>query len=108
MHLDLVFEKGVVSGSGFDGIGRFSISGSYDEGTLECEWIKQYIGQHQVLYRGGADHHGIWGTWRIVYSTGGFHIWPLQATSGEEEVIRAEEPLPMQMPKRVPSHAFAE
>jgi hypothetical protein len=101
MNLQLTFEHGKISGSGDDNIGAFTISGSYNDVGLECQWIKQYIGQHQVWYEGGADHHGIWGTWSLFCGSGGFHIWPLQSGVGDEEAMEEEETLPVEAPGKV-------
>jgi hypothetical protein len=101
MNLQLTFEHGKISGSGDDNIGAFLISGSYNDVGLECQWIKQYIGQHQVWYEGGADHHGIWGTWSLFCGSGGFHIWPLQSGVGDEDSMEEEETLPVEAPGKV-------
>ena len=47
-------------------------------------------------YRGFREAKGIWGTWSINQTKGGFHIWPisegepLTATEVEEEAEQAE------------------
>jgi len=85
MDLHLTFSKGRISGDGNDNIGRFSISGNYDAATHECHWVKQYLGKHAVTYQGVGEKRGIWGTWKIRIEHGGFHIWPLQSGSGDED-----------------------
>jgi hypothetical protein len=89
MDLILEFRDGIVTGEGSDGIGRFGIDGSYTESTMECSWIKTYIGKHSVSYTGYREGKGIWGTWSILQSRGGFQIWPIGsqplANSLEEE-----------------------
>ncbi len=107
MHMEITFANGGLVGSGEDNIGRFTLSGTYDESSLDCQWIKQYIGQHAVRYQGGADRHGIWGTWHLHYGSGGFHIWPQLSGPREEESLETEESLPEATPKKVPALAHA-
>lgn len=107
MHMEITFANGRLAGSGEDNIGRFTLAGTYDESSLDCQWIKQYIGQHAVRYQGGADHHGIWGTWHLHYDSSGFHIWPLLSGPCEDESLETEESLPAATPKRVPALAHA-
>lgn len=90
MELDLTFAHGAVRGDGSDGIGAFTIAGSYDDDSREVHWRKRYVGRHTVLYRGFHEGKGIWGTWEIPANwTGGFKIWP--AGSGDAELERAFE-----------------
>jgi hypothetical protein len=66
MHdLELRFAHGTVRGAGTDCIGPFTFDGQYDNrGTVTM--IKQYVGRHQVLYRGTYDGEGtIFGRWSI-------------------------------------------
>jgi hypothetical protein len=75
MHeLILHFGEGMVRGSGRDVIGRFTFQGQYnDMGVIVM--VKQYIGKHQVLYRGQYDGEGtIYGQWSIGLSTGPFAL----------------------------------
>ena len=89
MDLILEFRGGIISGEGSDGIGPFVIDGNYSESTLECSWIKTYVGRHSVSYSGYREGKGIWGTWIILHTRGGFQIWPIgsqpPADSLEEE-----------------------
>jgi hypothetical protein len=99
MDLHLAFCKGRISGEGSDNIGRFLISGTYDTSSQECNWVKQYIGQHAVYYQGIGEKRGIWGAWRIIREHGGFHIWPLQSGSCDtisqaEELTEPAQPSP--------------
>ena len=77
MDLVLEFKNGRMTGHGSDGIGPFIISGIYHADNGECSWAKQYVGRHTVDYKGYRETKGIWGTWSITHSKGGFHIWPL-------------------------------
>jgi hypothetical protein len=63
--LTLRFAGGRVEGGGVDAIGRFTFRGVYgDDGTVVL--VKQYLGRHQVLYRGVSDGEGtIAGEWSI-------------------------------------------
>ena len=76
MDLVLVFADRTISGDGNDDIGRFFVTGHFDETNGECSWIKTYIGGHDVYYRGFREGKGIWGLWELPSESGGFHIWP--------------------------------
>ena len=92
MDLILEFRDGRISGEGSDGIGPFGIDGEYGEGSGECSWIKTYFGRHSVAYSGFAEGKGIWGTWNVMGSTGGFHIWPI-GYQPPLDSVEEEEPL---------------
>jgi hypothetical protein len=64
-ELALHFAEGRVSGKGVDVIGPFTFAGEYDDrGNVVL--VKQYVGRHQVLYRGRYDGEGtIHGQWTI-------------------------------------------
>ena len=66
MDLNLTFFHGRISGEGSDDIGRFLISGKYDDASHDCHWVKQYLGRHAVHYQGGGEKRGIWGTWNKI------------------------------------------
>lgn len=94
MDLMLSFADGRITGDGADTVGLFIISGSYDEAGGECDWIKGYVGAHDVVYRGFREGKGIWGTWEIHQGwRGGFQIWPLGDGQAEKLELEAEEPL---------------
>jgi len=80
MSLHLTFKEGVVSGSGDDDVGRFTIKGRYDAQSHDIHWTKQYVGRHSVFYAGFGEPARIWGTWELEGNygrfTGGFKIWP--------------------------------
>jgi hypothetical protein len=92
MDLVLAFTDATISGDGNDDIGRFFITGRFDEANGECYWTKSYIGRHDVYYRGFREGKGIWGLWELPNESGGFHIWPLGQGQGEEDYESAEEP----------------
>lgn len=80
MDLVLKFHHGIMVGEGADGIGDFTLSGYYEESSRECGWTKTYAvtaGGHSVIYIGYQEKKGIWGTWSINQTKGGFHIWPI-------------------------------
>ncbi len=86
--LVLSFAKGVLSGSGHDSLGGFTIRGRYDVASKEVTWHKRYAGQYDVYYRGFREIKGIWGTWELgSFDRGGFHIWP----EGEGNLSLARE-----------------
>ena len=99
MDLHLTFAGGKMTGDGNDDVGRFTIHGQYDEKSLECSWIKTYIGAHDVFYRGFREGKGIWGTWEITPAFhGGFHIWPKRAGEGDTEAEAEEQARPLAQP----------
>jgi len=77
MDLVLEFRDGVMTGEGWDGIGLFDIDGRYSTTDLQCHWKKMYYRKHTVQYAGYREKKGIWGTWTIGATKGGFHIWPI-------------------------------
>jgi len=66
MHdFTLRFDAGVITGGGRDIVGPFVIRGTHDGGRVE--FVKQYLGRHQVAYIGSYDGEGtIHGRWVIV------------------------------------------
>jgi hypothetical protein len=98
MDLELKFTTGVVTGSGTDPVGFFTIKGVYDVESLEVNWTKTYPGSHDVLYRGFREGRGIWGTWKILPAcAGGFMIWPKGMGEESQEKVYEEiqEPDPL-------------
>jgi hypothetical protein len=111
MDLILEFRDGHIAGEGADGIGLFGIDGRYYPKEGECNWIKTYFGRHSVEYSGFREQKGIWGTWTIGPTKGGFHIWPigegatlekLRAEAEDEFPVRITQPHP---PNQVPEPA---
>ena len=93
--LILGFAGGQMSGEGRDKVGKFIIKGRYEVTTGKCEWIKRYVGAHDVHYQGYNEGKGIWGVWTIpsdehAHWRGGFHIWP-KGISGMDPSILTEE-----------------
>lgn len=83
MHdLTLQFNGGEVRGTGVDCIGRFTFEGTCD-GQGKVVMVKQYLGRHQVLYRGQFDGEGtIFGQWSI---------WPLDRGEFVLSIVRDRE-----------------
>jgi hypothetical protein len=109
MDLRLEITPDRITGSGIDDVGGFLITGRVHE-DLKVTWVKTYLA-HEVLYDGRADHHGIWGTWRIpAISSGGFRIWPEAWGEGVAREIEAEEfvPIEEEAPDAVPAPVPAE
>ena len=75
MDIFLNFRGGIISGGGDDHVGIFSWRGTYDLKKLVCVMIKDYQ-THIVEYSGNVDENGIWGTWKLDWMSGGFHIFP--------------------------------
>jgi hypothetical protein len=94
--LELTAADGRLTGTGRDWVGPYTMDGTYNLATGHCEWTKQYLGKHRILYRGMSDGHGIWGVWEIrilggfYRDKGGFHIWP-EGSDASEESERTEQ-----------------
>jgi hypothetical protein len=86
MDIRFTFTDGRINAAGCDDIGEFVLTGTYDENTRECHWVKHYIGKHDVTYTGFREGKGIWGTWSLVGGKGGFHVWPLSSGGLGESV----------------------
>ena len=85
----LRFAGGEVQGEGRDIVGRFTVSGSYDErGNVVL--LKQYLGKHRVLYRGVYDGEGtIFGTWSIgEFWSGPFALCPVRSLPTHDAPIQ--------------------
>src|SRR2546430_15694423 len=65
MDLVLIFTDRAISGDGNDDIGRFFVTGRFDETNGECYWTKTYVSAHDVYYRGFREGKGIWGVWEL-------------------------------------------
>ncbi len=91
MVLYLELAEGRIRGGGHDYVGPFNISGTYEEAAGEYRWVKQYVGQHAVLYRGKRQGTGIAGVWEIegIWS-GGFFIWPRGWGDLEESLLERD------------------
>lgn len=77
MHLYMNFQQGEISGEGTDYVGPWVITGTYDVSNRVCQWEKQYLGKHRVVYEGKITENGIQGVWNIRnWNNGPFHIWP--------------------------------
>lgn len=84
LHVD---PNRTVTGGGNDCVGPFTFRGQFrPDGKVLL--VKQYIGRHQVLYRGRNSGEGIFGTWRIPgFHTGKFALRPLaDAHRGYEKI----------------------
>ena len=93
MHLYLAFNDGEIKGEGTDYVGPWHIRGKYDDQAGQCEWVKQYLGKHCVIYRGSNQGQGIVGTWSIgEYLNGTFHIWPKGHGGLDEMYLEQEMP----------------
>ncbi|MGO8750639.1 MAG: hypothetical protein ACLQNE_32215 [Thermoguttaceae bacterium] len=83
---------GSLSGSGEDCIGKFMFSGTI---FPQVELVKQYLGQHSLLYVGTNAGEGIFGTWRIPgldlfpgFNTGRFALFPVPDASADRIAVR--------------------
>lgn len=76
--LELVFDGGVIRGSGWDRNGDFVVKGCYDLDSREVRWTKKYASGRRAFYRGFREGRGIWGTWRLdAERQSGFFVWPI-------------------------------
>lgn len=89
------FAGGVVTGSGADAVGTFTIRGTYDTSTGEVVWVKSYDGAHDVNYRGFHEGGSIWGVWSIGrHLRDGFRIWPRGQAPAAAKQVSAARPVP--------------
>jgi hypothetical protein len=93
MHpLVLRFADGIVTGQGSDCVGPFTFEGFYNQdGSVTL--VKQYLGQHAVVYQGTYDGEGtIAGRWSIAgLLTGPFALSPVVARPGPDAPIQSLE-----------------
>jgi len=102
--LDLQFTNGVLTGTGSDSVGKFTVHGSYGSNGGEVTWTKRYYGRHRVFYRGFREGKGIWGTWEIPqYERSGFRIWPVAAGEAVGEIATNEDEIPIIAPVETPA-----
>ena len=115
-ELLLTFSEGVMTGTGFDWVGEFTIKGQYSVETGVCHWIKRYVGSHSVVYHGYNEGKGIWGMWEIRHpflqlalTRGGFHIWPetMADPTQQHTAVEADFPLSSECGDPVPEPALA-
>jgi len=102
MKCSLTFRKGKVSGGGTDDVSTFSFKGTYYLDGLICKMNKQYS-SHTVAYDGQIDENGIWGTWSLKNTNGGFHIWPVAKKQQEQK--KAKEVKKKKLAKAAPKKA---
>ena len=100
MHLYLSFGDELIKGEGTDYVGPWTAVGNYDLKSGVCNWTKQYLGKHQVVYSGICGPNGIQGQWRIASTTGEFHIWPksmshLDELYLHEDLTQPESSIPL-------------
>lgn len=100
MEILLTFAGGRMSGDGRDRVGKFTFEGSYNLADGQCVWVKRYVGQHAVRYKGFNEGKGIWGTWELRDSgltfTGGFHIWPEGMADPTQPRLAEEADVPIE------------
>lgn len=96
MDLSLEFGKGMITGEGTDDIGPFVVRGRYDAKSKECHWTKTYVGMHDVFYSGIRQGKGIHGTWEVGQADGGFKMWPLASSVGDEDADTEEGERPVE------------
>ena len=98
------FSNGVLTGTGSDSLGRFTVHGSYGENGGEVKWTKRYFGRHRVFYRGFREGKGIWGVWEIPPNArSGFHIWPVGAGEAVGEIATDEAEIAVIAPAGMPA-----
>jgi hypothetical protein len=95
-EMTLTFHKGQIAGEGRDRVGAFLIRGFYSTEDGRCRWTKRYIGKHDVYYQGFNEGKGIWGTWTIDLTHGGFHIWPEGMSDPTNPALAAEAEVPVE------------
>ena len=104
-ELVLRFGAGQIEGGGVDLVGQFTFQGTYDTAG-NVTLVKQYLGRHQVLYRGSYDGEGtIFGEWFIAPFWRGPFALRLEdyPAPGEVEVVSIEASEPFESPSGSPS-----
>jgi hypothetical protein len=96
MSLELTFLNGAIQGHGFDRVGEFDLTGTYDLRNGGCTISKAYRGAHSIIYEGRneADGQWIWGVWRMRIDRGGFHLWPQGQDDPTGQKLRQQRELP--------------
>ncbi len=102
MDLRLTFQRGSMTGTGRDRVGKFTIKGKYSLADGKCYWTKRYVGKHDVFYQGFNEGKGIWGSWEITPQLlnlgmrlhGGFYIWPEGMGDPTTQHLREEADVP--------------
>jgi hypothetical protein len=99
----LHFSQGIVTGGGSDVVGDFAFAGAYDLKTGQVRMVKQYVGQHAVLYEGRNDDDGLWlwGTWTLALQRGGFHMWPKGVEDPTGPKLKERKDVPVEQPEPV-------
>ena len=69
---------GLILGSGEDDVGKFEFKGSFSPDAPDCRIHKQYIGKHEIFYKGTLNQQtghidGNWG-FKAGESNGGFRM----------------------------------
>lgn len=104
MTLAIEFRAGHLTGEGRDQVGEFFLRGTYELEDGRCTLTKTYPGSHDVLYTGANEGDGkwLWGVWKVLTETGGFHLWPKGEADPTGSELSAEKEVPVE-PKRRPS-----
>ena len=103
MELELSFkdanEVGIISGSGRDRVGDFTIQGRYlKDAVSSCRFSKHYC-SHTISYSGWRDDQRIIGYWLMNGYSGDFAIWP--KALGEQVQLELEESKPVKIKNRI-------
>ena len=90
--LTLQIKEGSIHGGGYDAVGMFTFDGSIGE-EGDVHMIKQYLGEHRVLYVGEYDGDKLlWGIWKIGWMSGPWEIRLKE--DGEEEEAKEKREIP--------------
>jgi len=100
--LTITFVDGIMTGRGADAVGPFTVQGFYSTDDGKCNWVKHYLGKHDVLYSGYNEGKGIWGMWEIPPFKGGFHIWPEGMEDPTRPTLREEADPPVELRDETP------
>ena len=104
MHLYMTFQDGEIKGEGTDYVGPWLATGNYELETGKCQWTKQYLRKHKVIYSGQISENGIQGNWDLSFLKGPFHIWPKGMGFLNELYLKNElgEPTPTILEPNIP------
>jgi len=91
MKIKLEIHQGVITGFGCDDVGPFSWQGACNENARTMKMVKQYHGQHKVVYDGKRKGKEVIGTWTITETNYGDFLLKRVALEGEQEIEDDEQ-----------------
>jgi len=91
MKIKLEIQQAVITGFGCDDVGPFSWQGACNENARTMKMVKQYHGQHKVVYDGKRKGKVVIGIWTITEDNSGKFLLKRVALEGEQEIQDDEQ-----------------